>query len=114
MTFASSGVIWALVLPPPCHLLMAERKYSRKLLVPLGDIRVYFHNSLIQYLSLPAIVCQKEREKERGVRGIWIASHLPFLRQPIWENIFFCTEFVKGFVKRITYTFNTEPSNIYI
>lgn len=32
--------------------------------MPLSYIRVYFHSSLIQYLSLPAIVCQKEREKE--------------------------------------------------
>lgn len=61
---ASSGIFWVLVLPPQCYLLIAQRKYSRTLLVPLSYIHVYFHNSLIQYLSLPDLVCQKEREKE--------------------------------------------------
>lgn len=108
--------IFGAFLPPPLqhYLLIALKKYSRNFLMPLSCSRVYFHNSLIQYLSLPEIVCQKERKVRSSMRRIWIASHLPFFKQPIWENIFFCTEFVKGFIKCIAYTFNTEPNNIYI
>lgn len=54
------GHIFGASPPLQCYLLIALRKYSRNLLMPLSYIHVYFHNSLIQYLSLPEIVCQKE------------------------------------------------------